>query len=151
MKAKKTGRPSGYTEQIAAKVCERIATSSDGLRQICKELGLTPSAVYRWLQERPEFQEQYARAREAQCQLLADEIVEIADTPEEGTVRKQDAKGVETRTGDMLEHRRLRVDARKWILAKLQPHKYGDKQEVSGPNGGAVQVQLVSSIARPKR
>jgi hypothetical protein len=40
---------------------------------------------------------------------------------------------------------RLRVDARKWVAAKLLPKKYGDKvqQEVSGPDGGPIEVQTV--------
>jgi hypothetical protein len=29
----------------------------------------------------------------------------------------------------MIEHRRLQVDARKWILARMDPKKYGDKIE----------------------
>jgi hypothetical protein len=29
----------------------------------------------------------------------------------------------------MIEHRRLQVDARKWIAAKLKPRKYGEKVE----------------------
>jgi hypothetical protein len=30
----------------------------------------------------------------------------------------------------MLGHRRLQIDARKWMLGKLNPKKYGDKLEV---------------------
>ena len=30
----------------------------------------------------------------------------------------------------MLEHRKLRIDSRKWLLAKLAPKKYGDKLDL---------------------
>jgi hypothetical protein len=62
---------------------------------------------------------------------LADEILDIANTPVVGVKTKTNEKGeVETTEGDMIEHRRLQVDARKWIAAKLKPKKYGDKQEI---------------------
>ena len=86
---------------------------------------------------------QYARAREMQCQVLADEIVEISNQPKLGiirTVRTGKNGGMEVRTLDMLEHRRLQIDSRKWVLAKLMPHKYGDKQSVehTGSDGGPI-------------
>ena len=31
----------------------------------------------------------------------------------------------------MLGHRRLQVDARKWMLGKLNPKKYGEKLDVT--------------------
>jgi hypothetical protein len=40
-----------------------------------------------------------------------------------------------TRTGDMLGHRRLQVEARKWYAAKLAPKKYGDRLELGGELG----------------
>ena len=45
-----------------------------------------------------------------------------------------------TNTTDSLEHRRMRVDARKWMMGKLAPKKYGDKQvlEHGGPDGGPI-------------
>jgi hypothetical protein len=64
-----------------------------------------------WLNTDEEFARQYARAREAQAEYYADEIVAIADaaTPETANAA------------------RLQVDARKWVAAKLLPKKYGDK------------------------
>jgi hypothetical protein len=32
--------------------------------------------------------------------------------------------------GDMIDHRRLQIDARKWLLAKALPKIYGDKLQV---------------------
>jgi hypothetical protein len=37
---------------------------------------------------------------------------------------------VQTIVGDMIQHRRLLVDARKWALSKALPKIYGDKREV---------------------
>lgn len=132
------GRPSEYDEAKAARICERIATSSDGLRLICEQAGIDTHTLYRWLEANEGFRLRYARARSLQCQVLADEIVQIADTPQSGTVTTTKATGPETRTGDMIEHRRLQIDSRKWVLAKLVPHKYGKKIEHTGSDGGPI-------------
>jgi hypothetical protein len=72
------------------------------------------STVMLWLREDREFSQQYARAREAQADYFADEIVEIADA-----AMRKDARGVQAA--------RLAVDARKWAASKLLPKKYGDR------------------------
>ena len=121
------GRPSLYTPELAEIICEKLV-SGQSLRKICRSRGMPAiSAVMRWLIRHPEFEEQYARAREAQADTLADEILHIADTPKVGIKTKTVAGVVETTKGDMLEHRRLQVEARKWIAAKLKPKKYGDR------------------------
>lgn len=104
------------------------------------------STVYLWMAAHPEFSEQYARARADQADTLADEIQAIADEPMLGKKVTTKANGdVETVEGDMIEHRRLRVDARKWIAAKLKPKKYGDK--IDHEHGGAVTVKLTPADA----
>ena len=35
-----------------------------------------------------------------------------------------------TVTADIIEHRKLQVDTRKWLLSKLAPRKYGDRQQI---------------------
>jgi hypothetical protein len=63
--------------------------------------------------------------------VVFDELIEIADTPVEGEKVKIDKDGnEEVQRGDMIEHRRLQVDARKWALARMAPKKYGDKVAV---------------------
>lgn len=72
------------------------------------------------------------RARLIGYQTLFDETLEIADTPQIGTKTITKANGdVQTIVGDMVEHRRLQMDTRKWMLAKALPKIYGDKLEVA--------------------
>ena len=49
-----------------------------------------------------------------------------------------------------VQRNRLRVDARKWLLSKLAPKKYGDKltQEHTGANGGAIEVHSTVTLVR---
>lgn len=122
---------SGYTEELADIICERIA-NGESLKAICDEGGMpSQSMVFRWLASDEAFRERYARAREVQADALFDEILVIADTPVLGEKTKTDKDGnTEVTTGDMIEHRRLQIDARKWMAAKLRPKKYGDKLEL---------------------
>lgn len=124
------GRPSSYTPAIGQTICERLA-KGESLRKICETDGLpTMTSVFRWLEKDEKFREQYARARELQADTLADEILDIANTPQIGTKSVSKATGLEITEGDMIEHRRLQVDARKWYASKLAPKKYGERQQI---------------------
>ena len=45
----------------------------------------------------------------------------------------------------MIDHRRLQIDARKWLIGKMAPKKYSDKQihEHGGPEGGPVTLEAL--------
>lgn len=119
------GRPSIYSQELADRICERLV-AGESIRAICSDDGMpTWPAISKWLNEKPEFAIQYARAREDQAEALADRIIEIADD------ESIDA-----------HHKRIMVDARKWVAAKLKPKRYGDKAEVehSGSVGLTVNV-----------
>ena len=136
------GRPSDYTEEMAARICSELADGKS-LKAICTADEMPDKAtVYRWIAAHETFRDLYARAREDQADTLADEIIDIADTPVLGVKTKTGKDGVELTEGDMIEHRRLQVEARKWVAAKLKPKKYGDKvhNEVTGANGGPLVV-----------
>lgn len=93
------------------------------------------ATVIRWLAnpEYAEFCAQYARAREAQADILADEIIDLADICRQGSKTTKKANGdIETVTGDMVERSRLQIDARKWYASKLAPKKYSDKLAIGG-------------------
>lgn len=98
--------------------------------------------IFNWLAKHPEFLDNYARAREAQADVYADEIIDITDEP---------AKIVPT-TGAVdsadVAQKRLQVDARKWLASKLKPKKYGDKvtNEVIGENGGPVKIETIKRV-----
>nr|WP_253204028.1 MULTISPECIES: terminase small subunit protein [Rhizobium/Agrobacterium group] len=89
------------------------------------------ATVFRWLAANSEFSDQYARARESQADLLVDEMIDIADQPKIGKKTKRTSDGkLEETTFDMTEHRRLQIETRKWVAARMRPKKYGDKIDV---------------------
>jgi hypothetical protein len=94
-------------------------------------VGMLWGTFCRWCGDDPANAEMYVRAREVLLERMAHEIHDIADTPVEGVTTTVKPGGViEERRGDMIEHRRLQIESRKWLLAKLMPRKYGDKQQI---------------------
>lgn len=144
----KPGRPSSFTQEVGDRICELMA-NGDSLRDICS-LDNMPnrSTVARWLAANAQFRDQYAHACEMRQEELFDQIIDIADTPQIGTKSVSKASGIEISEGDMIEHRRLQVEARKWALGKMAPKKYGDKQttELTGADGGPIQVQTAAAL-----
>ena len=129
-----TGRPLMYTEELASEICVRLS-NGEPLRQICMEDGMpAQSTVYVWLSRFPAFVEMYTRAREEQADTLADEIVAIAD---EMPMETTDKDGNTRFDSAYIQWQRSRVDARKWVAAKLKPRKYGDRVAVEGTEDGA--------------
>jgi len=126
------GRQSQYTAEVASRICAELAEGKS-LRAVCREDGMPSEATVRaWALDDVEgFAAQYTRAREIGYDRLGDELLEIADTPVTGVKTVSKATGIETTEGDMIEHRRLQVDARKWMLAKMLPKKYGDKLDLN--------------------
>jgi hypothetical protein len=122
-----TGRPSDYTMDIAVDICSRLA-QGEPLTKICRDEDKPHvSTVYRWIAALPDFRDMYARAREDQADTLADEIIAISDDGGNDTYETEDGKVLTNQ--DIVARSRLRVDARKWVAAKLKPKKYGDKIE----------------------
>ena len=142
------GRPSSYDPQVAADICMSISTCTNSLESILASNEIFPSkpAFYRWMLDHSELRDLYAHAKEEQLQILADEIQPIADTPQMGEIITVRGEEREVKMCDMLEHRKLRIDSRKWLLSKLAPKKYGDKTALTGADGGA--IQIVSTIPR---
>lgn len=128
------GRLSDYNEELAAKICSRIACG-ESLRKICQEKQMpSASSVFLWLTKHPSFSENYAKAQQERSEALYEEMFEIGDdvVPDAAAVAKA----------------RLRVDTRKWALARMNPKKYGDKitQEHTGADGGPIQSQATIKV-----
>ena len=110
-------------------VLQRLA-DGESLNAICNDADMpAESTVRSWARDDVDgFAAKYARAREIGYDRLGEEILRIADTPQLGEIRTAKADGgEEVKYADMIEHRRLQVDTRKWMLAKMLPKKYGDK------------------------
>jgi hypothetical protein len=133
-----------YSPAIATTILERIA-AGESLRSICREPAM-PSfqAVLKWaFENKGGFRDKYAFAMDIRAQWMHEEMLEIADAIEPGKRVKKTPNGTEIIIGDMVERSKLKVETRKWILARMAPRRYGDKitQEISGPEGGPIRTE----------
>jgi hypothetical protein len=124
-----------YTEAIAAEICQRIA-EGETLNQVCRDAHMParPTVVSWVLADKKGFADRYARAREIQFETWADEVSEIADDGVNDWVERETETGrnIKEYNGDHVQRSRLRVDSRKWLLAKLKPERYGDSLKLTG-------------------
>ena len=140
-----------YTKELAEKICERIATSTDGIKTICKDDGMPDASTFRgWVFRHEEVREMYNVAKAMQAELLAEESLEIADDGSRDY--KVDKDGNEVVNYDNIARARLRVDTRKWHASKLLPKKYGDSMTHKGDEQAPL-IQVITGVpdAVPRR
>lgn len=127
-------RPSKYTTDLGLAFCARVAVSSKSLGKLCLEEGMPSyTTVMRWRMEEPEFDAMYARAKDDQTDHLAEECLDISNTPEIGEKITSSLKeGIKVTREDMLGHRNLKIETRQWLVSKLRPRKYGNKVAIAG-------------------
>jgi hypothetical protein len=145
---KKIGRPSKYTPELVAEICQRISTG-EPLRQICRDEHMPHwTQVYEWLSRDDSLSLRVARAREAGYDAMAEEALEIADTPRLGAKKvfssgAEDGEDSMTVTEeDMLGHRKLQIETRLKLLACWNPAKYGNKVALGGDPKNPLKVEI---------
>lgn len=148
------GRPCEFTQDIADRICARLAEGIS-LRTVCKADDMPDaSTVFRWLRTKPEFCEQYTRAKDESADALTDEMLDIADDARNDWMEHQVGEGVTAYqvNGEHIQRSRLRIETRKWLASKFKPKKYGDKVDLthSAPDGGPVAVEFHIVDHRPK-
>jgi hypothetical protein len=100
-----------YTRQLADEICRRIS-EGESLRSICRDPGFpSEGSVRAWLREdRDGFAVRFRIARDLQLDCWSDQIVDLADRDD-----------LDPRD------RQVRIDVRKWLMAKLAPKRYGER------------------------
>lgn len=101
-----------------------------------KAMGIEAIDFHRIVHKDTTLANEYACAREAMGDALADEIVDIADNCTDAF------------------HARNRIDARKWVASKLRPTVYGDRLDVNLTQtvdiGGALQEARNRALCQPQ-
>jgi hypothetical protein len=138
----KTVKHTSYSLELAKEICDTIATSTHGLKKLCKmhEHWPHPDTIYMWLKKYPEFVAMYSQAKKDQVEALVDEILEISDDSSQDN--KTNKHGETICDKEWVARSRLKVDTRKWIAAKLVPRLYGDNSGIR---------ELYEEIAELKR
>lgn len=118
-------------DDIIDRVFARIEKGTS-LREACRDIGVAWSSVLRWCDQDDATSDRYARARAGLVDHRVNELHDIADeaTPETAAVAK------------------LRIDTRKWELARIMHRNLGDRiqNEHTGKDGGP--IQQVTEVVR---
>lgn len=115
------GRPSKYSPKLAGEILQRLA-SGEMLMGILRRKGMPGrSSVYRWMKEKPDFRDSYARAREIGAHSLVEEGLAILDAS----------------TPERVHLDNSRANYRRWLAGKMNA-RYGSKPDVefTGTHGG---------------
>jgi len=121
-------------QNIKDEIIEKMS-QGNSLKSILDNGDHLPSRaiVYRWLNNAgpdydKEFLNNYAQAREEYADSMFDDILNISDDNGQDTRMTENGPMVDH---DVIQRSRLRVDSRKWILARMQPKKYGDRLDLT--------------------
>lgn len=139
--------PAIRSAKNAELICSRIVEGYT-LRQIAREIDCTAGAISIWCAEDADFAKQYAHAKELQADRMADEILEIADDATNDWMRREQ-DGLMVADHEHMQRSKLRVDARKWLMSKMLPKKYGDRLAVAGDPDAPLQHEDITE--RQKR
>jgi hypothetical protein len=123
------GRPSLFSEELAANICERIA-EGERLTDICKTPGMpNRRTVWRWTTENQAFRDELARATEAATHGLVDELVAVCRTASKDSVEATD--------------KRTLTENYRWLAARLLA-VYRDRAQVE--HSGGVSLNVVTGV-----
>ena len=142
---KKIGRPSKYTPELAAEICERLS-NGEPLRQICRDAHMPAwQKIYEWMAKddalgdaKAGLSGAIARAREIGQDAIAEEIwLDIKQEPE----RILSEGGGRVDSG-YVQWQKAKAEIALKLLAKWNPKRYGDRVALTGASDGApIQVE----------
>jgi hypothetical protein len=102
-------------QRITKHICEQLLEKRPLYRILEEDEGLCSAKAFAdWQRDDPDISQSVTRAREAACERLIEETIEIADD------RDEDANS-----------RKVRIQARKDAAAMLAPRKYGQRIDVT--------------------
>ena len=133
--------------QIDANFKQMIELIEKGysVRKACKELHISTRTFNEWLQVDVEKQNQYVRATQVRADNIFEEILDIADEANKDVLRV-DEYGNQIINNEFVQRSRIRIDARKWMLGKMNPKKYGDSVKLTGDADNPIQSKLTIEI-----
>lgn len=128
-----------FSQALFDSICKRIADGKS-VRQACSGTDMPDRATFNgWRKRTPELQAQYDLACIEREEVYFEQIIEIAD---DSSGDAMDVDGLNIANPEFTQRSKIRIDARKWALARMNRKKYGDRllTEHTGEDGGAIQV-----------
>lgn len=143
------GRPITYPDSVFVQILERYAKGED-LLKILRPRGMPDWSTF-WKRvmgpnASPELVTAHARARESWAEVKVAEAMRIAETPQQGKKTREGPDGTTTTKGDMIEHRRLRVNTRLWFAERVLSKSYGAAARLTHQNPDGTPVNVIPVI-----
>lgn len=124
----KRGAPRQYDRaKVTAAICARLATG-EPMAVICRGLGVPVKTVNDWRLQDESIRAQFDDARDLGFDAIAHECLTIADDGRRDYTVDED--GREAVDHDHIQRSKLRIDTRLKLLAKWDPKRYGEKQQL---------------------
>lgn len=120
-----------YTKENIKFICDDIfeeIVEGRAIRAILKDSGMpSPTTFFKWLREDKELAEQYAQACEQRALVIFESMKDDFN---------EDPEYVSTAHGSKIDNgwvqlQALKINTKKWMLAKLAPKVFGDKIDVT--------------------
>jgi hypothetical protein len=145
----KRGRPTKYNQKLALEICEAISTEGLGLNRLSEKYPHFPvkAQIFKWILKYPAFRDLYRLAKQNQEHYMAEDILDIAYTPEYiediDTEIKEDGTVIKKhKIFDNVHRSKLKIDALKWKLARLNPQKWGDTSKIIGDANAPITIAV---------
>lgn len=155
-KAHPAGGKGIYDDKLATEFCERMC-KGEAPTQICQDPRM-PSypTIIRWtLSDDPKleaFRIMYEESKKIMWLYHADQMLDLSDNSANDYMDRYNKFTEETERvfdNENVQRSKLRIDTRKWLLAKMLPHVFGEKVDVSigGRDGKPIAIAAITMSA----
>lgn len=128
------GAAKAITYSLFEQIIDRIEHQAVSLRVICADVGVDYVSFMRAKDANEEWCNRYLKAKQVQCDTMAEECLEIADE------KVMASKFAHIK----IEQKKVRISTREWLMEKLSPKKYGKalNNKLQGPDGEQLEMDL---------
>lgn len=129
------------TPELKQEIIERTA-NGESLKQILNDERMPSRFTINREEKRDnEFGADMKTARQVAADIYVDEMMEIADDA------AQDIKPDGTVNYELVARSKMRIDQRRWIAARFDPARYGDKVQTDiTSNGETIEAKVISPM-----
>ena len=125
-------RPSKYSETLAERICDGV-TQGKSLRTIAESKDMPAvSNIFTWMAKHPTFQDRYVRARDTRAHARFERMDQVIQEARDGKIDPHVA--------------RLEIDTLKWMCARENVKKYGDRIELAGDKDNPLTLSIAEVL-----
>jgi hypothetical protein len=128
------------TPEMWDQIVDDIATTEQSLHTLCKKYNVNLLTLYRHKKSNTQMQKDFADAKELQADLMAENILAIADDCTLDCLM-EDKYGNRIENREFTKRSELRVKTRRDLMRSMAPKTYGDKIVPSAGSNDDLQVE----------